>query len=228
VSVPTIKPIDRPQRLVYQVAERLRAMILDGTLEPGTELGQVRLAADLGVSRTPLREAFRVLERDGLIKSIGGNRSVVVELDDKTMLEMLQIREALDGLAARLAAGRSQSAEVLGELTEAAEGLAAACDSEDMVAFFTSHVRLHTAIYTAAGNSRLEEFLPLVRISTQMWYARLGSRPDRLEVQAHEHRSVVEAITSGDGAEAERLARHHIQESLRTWEGPDTNTDAAS
>jgi DNA-binding GntR family transcriptional regulator len=215
--VPGITPIDRPSRLVYQVTERLREMILDGSLAPGTELRQESLSADFGVSRTPLREAFRVLERDGLIQSISNNRSVVVELDDENMRELLEIREALDGLAARLAAERTLDAPQAADLRDAVESLEASGATMDLGTFLSSHVRFHTSVFEAAGNSRLDMFLPIVRISTQMWFTRLRSQPERVQISAHEHREIVDAILAGDTGEAERLARSHIQESLKAW-----------
>jgi DNA-binding GntR family transcriptional regulator len=212
-----VTPIDRSSRLVHHVTERLRDMILDGSVAPGTELRQERLAAELGVSRTPLREAFHELERDGLVDSINNNRSVVVELDDRNVRELLEIREVVDGLAARLAAERPRDAPRIAELREAAERLEEASTAMDMGAFLSNHLRFHTAVFAASANARLDTFLPTVRISSQMWYSRLGSRPNRVEESAHEHRAIVEAIVEGDAASAERLAREHIRASLTTW-----------
>src|SRR5579862_4729146 len=97
-------------RLVDDVTDRLRSMIIDGTLAPGTTLLQIDLAERLGVSRTPLREAFRILEYEGFVRIANGNKTLeVVDLSDDDIIELYQFREVIDGLAARLAAKRGIS-----------------------------------------------------------------------------------------------------------------------
>src|SRR5438093_10908651 len=101
-----LKPFERT-RLVDEVTDRLRSLILDGTLPPGQPLLQISLSEQLGVSRTPLREALRVLENEGFVRISNGNNTLeVVELSPQEMVEMYELREVVDGLAARLAAKR--------------------------------------------------------------------------------------------------------------------------
>src|SRR5215212_4073666 len=93
--------------LVQQIAEQLRALIIDGTIPPGTPLLQEKVAAELGVSRTPLREAFRILEQDGLVRVSRTTGTVeVIQLTPLDAAQLYQLREVIDGLAARLAASR--------------------------------------------------------------------------------------------------------------------------
>src|SRR4051794_34839107 len=106
-------------RLVDQVTDRLRSMIVSGELLPGHPLLQIQLSERLGVSRTPLREAFRILERDGLVRVSNGNQTVeVTEMTPTEITEIYQIREALDGLAARLLASTGMTAEVEKSLSQ--------------------------------------------------------------------------------------------------------------
>src|ERR1700704_527143 len=98
MSPAKLQALDRV-RLVDRIIEQLRDMILDGSLPPGTRLVQEKLAADLAVSRTPLREALRVLEQDGLVSlSASSSAAVVIELDEHDVRELYEIREVLDGL----------------------------------------------------------------------------------------------------------------------------------
>src|SRR5207302_9523151 len=106
----TLNVLNRP-RLVDDVVKVLREKIIRGELPAGTQLLQIDLANQLGVSRTPLREAFRILENDGYLKTSNNNRTVeVVTFTAAEMRDMYEIREVIDGLAARLAAARGLSA----------------------------------------------------------------------------------------------------------------------
>src|SRR6516165_7232404 len=109
-SLPEMQLTRLATRLADEVSHLLRDLILRGQLAPGTPLLQVQLAERLGVSRTPLREAFRILERDGLLRISNGNKTVeVIELDRQHLIETYQVREVIDGLAARLAAAHGLS-----------------------------------------------------------------------------------------------------------------------
>src|SRR4051794_28051850 len=106
----SIELLPRMPRLVDEVVSRLRDNIIDGTIPAGSRLPQVALAEQLGVSRTPLREALRVLESEGLLRTADNNRTVeVVQVTPDDLRDMYELREVIDGLAARLAAGKGLS-----------------------------------------------------------------------------------------------------------------------
>src|SRR4029453_5215247 len=100
-------PLPERPRLVDDVTNRLRQMIVDGTLSAGQPLLQIELSKKLGVTRPPLRGAFRVLEHEGFVRATNGNNTLeVIGLSNEEMTEIYQYREVIDGLAARLAAKR--------------------------------------------------------------------------------------------------------------------------
>lgn len=156
-------------RLVDEVTSYLRELIISGELEPGTLLPQIDLATKLGVSRTPLREAFRVLERDGLIRVGNGNKTVeVATLTASDLVDIFQIREVLDGLAARLCADGRFTDAVRTDLRTQMDALEAAADSNDLTEYGARHADFHLILFRASGNLRLADEAPIVRISSQV------------------------------------------------------------
>ncbi|HJQ46503.1 MAG TPA: GntR family transcriptional regulator [Amycolatopsis sp.] len=171
--------LGRPQtRLADEVAHVLRDLILRGELEPGSQLLQIQLSERLGVSRTPLREAFRILEPDGLLRSSNGNKTVeVVELGHEPLIETYQVREVIDGLAARLAARPVRPRHHAHRRRDQADGGGGQVDAGHQ------HLRrgargVPLAILEASGNTRLTDFQQLVRISTQLQLTRHPQRSD--------------------------------------------------
>jgi GntR family transcriptional regulator of vanillate catabolism len=229
-----VEPIQRV-RLVDDVTAHLRDMILTGELAPGTQLLQIELSEKLGVSRTPLREAFRVLEHDGLIRVSNGNKTVeVVALSPDDVLEIYELREVVDGLAARLLAQRGLNRDEERALRRDLTAMEAATPSCDLGRYGTAHSHFHSMICDRCGNGSVRELVPLVRRSSQMTVARqlsVSAADNRVlgEEAAHmirvaleggneDHRAIFEAVMSGDGNEAERQARHHIRRSMRRIE----------
>lgn len=223
--------LPRTPRLVDVVVSRLRDSIIDGSLLAGTPLPQVALAEQLGVSRTPLREALRVLESEGLLRTTDGNRTVeVVTVSADDLRDMYQLREVIDGLAARLAAGRGLSGaddelarHLLVEMAESSEPY-------DPVRRNRAHTQFHELIARASGNTRVQSFASLIRTSSAVLYLPLERQtaldnllaedPDRsyrqiLDEAQVQHREVVDAIIDGDPEAAEAAARRHIQRTLR-------------
>lgn len=118
------------RRLVDEAARALREAILDGRLRPGQRLLQDRLAEMLGVSRTPIREALQRLEREGLVRSVGRQGMVVAQLAAQDIEEIYDVREVLEGLAARLAASRISQAQ-LNTLRKSLERMAGHAEKGD-------------------------------------------------------------------------------------------------
>jgi DNA-binding GntR family transcriptional regulator len=185
--------------------QELRALILSGELEGGTPLNQEQLAAELGVSTTPLREALRSLESEGLVKSRTHRDVIVAPLDPHELLEIYDVRGHLDALAARLAAHNLDD-EARAEIEKAARELAEPHD--DPVA---ANRKFHRAIYLASKNSVLIEVLEALWNRSDRY--RRFSRPmaTREDVVA-EHQKLADVVLGGDANAAEELMRAHIQE----------------
>lgn len=219
---PPLRAGRRATRLADDVAQVLHDMILDGELGPGTPLLQIQLAERLGVSRTPLREAFRMLEREGLLRISNGNNTVeVTRLEPCLLVETYQVREVLDGLSARLAAERGLTEAEVAELAGALDRMEAASGAFPSIGdYSTAHCEFHLGILRMSGNVRLLESAPLVRFSSKMLLTRYVRQHVRnpqplireaVAVGNREHRQIFEALRSGDPAAAERAAVCHIR-----------------
>jgi DNA-binding GntR family transcriptional regulator len=207
-GTPAIAPLRR-RRLVEEAAVSLRDAILDGRFLPGARLRQTDLADRLGISRTPIREALGRLQQEGLVDLLHGGGVRVAVLDLNEAAELYDLREVLDGLAARLAAARATPA-ALGRLDRALKRMRQCLERQDANQWFGAHVSFHDEIFRASGHGRLGSFSGLVRLSIQRFHPLLLKTPHRLEHAFREHREIRDAIVARDGERAERLARAHI------------------
>jgi DNA-binding GntR family transcriptional regulator len=201
-------------RLVDEVADELRERIYAGDLAPGQPLRQEELAQDLQISRTPLREALRILENEGLLHSQRNRTVRVVSGDLKKFLAAYQVREVLDGLAARLAAASADAAgrQALSAIIDRQE---AALDPWVQAAYTAANVEFHKAIMDLADNEYVKAQLPLVRMTSQVFGRPMALlEPSRATSAVQQHREIAAAIAAGDGELSERLARAHIRSTI--------------
>ncbi len=227
----SIQPMKRT-RLVDEVTERLREMIVSGMLPAGRQLLQTELADQLGVSRTPLREAFRVLENDGLVQISNRNNTIeVVTYRPDDIREMYELREVVDGLAARLAARRGLTSDEKARFQRLLKDMKKASRPYDPIRRTETHGSFHSMVIECSGNSRLAGMVSLVRTSSAALSlpviddpstAALGvdngqrlTHQEAMEGAQHFHEQIYDAILSRDERRAETIARKHIQTSLR-------------
>jgi DNA-binding GntR family transcriptional regulator len=201
--------------LIDQVHDRLVAAVVDGTLLPGQRLTQDELATMLGVSRQPVSHAIQVLRRRGLLVDVGKRGIAVAPIDGKRIRDLYQIRAALDGLAAALAAGRRRA----GALTElqvisaqrALERGTTLPTDVPMAILIDADVAFHAAVHELSGNGAIAETVneqwPHFRRSMQVALALPGMRA---RVWA-EHNAILAAILAGDATTAGELARTHTE-----------------
>jgi len=195
-----------------RVYQSLREMILTRVLPPGARLVEVQVARELGVSRTPVREALKRLLAEGYISRAPLGGLIVHEASPDEVDEAYPIREVLDGLAARLAAHRATPEQLIRLKVIHNRMLQAAGERrmEDVVA---TNVAFHDAIYDIAGNQRLislgRELGEFVRRFSHVAYV---SGDERLAQVVHEHEAIITALDERDPEEAEAAARHHLQE----------------
>jgi DNA-binding GntR family transcriptional regulator len=202
-------------RLVDEVVDVIRDRIYEGGYPPGAPIRQEQLAAELNVSRTPLREALRMLEREGLVKVAPGRGLRVVDADLPELLDAYEAREMVDGLAARLAARRRDDA-ALAELSALVESQAAALDPWTASAYTAGNVAFHRVIVEATGNPHVIAQLPLVRMTSQIFTPLKLIDRERAEQAVAEHRAILTAIAAGDEVAAERSARAHIHRTIES------------
>ncbi len=208
VGTPGVARLKR-RRLVDDATQSLRAAILSGKLPAGARLRQLGLAARLGISRTPIRDALGRLEQEGLLELLPHGGVRVTLLNAERAVELYDLREVLDGLAARLAAGRADRA-ALARLERTLAGMAKCIEQRDPSPWFRAHVAFHEEIVRAADNRPLTRLASVVRLSIRQFHPLLLKTERRLEDAYREHRGIFEAIAAHDGEAAERLARGHI------------------
>ncbi|MCR4990078.1 MAG: GntR family transcriptional regulator [Lachnospiraceae bacterium] len=191
------------------VFNTLRRAILTGQLKPGERLMEVHLANKLGVSRTPIREAIRKLELEGLVVMVPRKGAEVAKISEKSLKDVLEVRRALDELIAELACSRISS-EQLKELKEAAEAFERATKTEDTASIARADVAFHDIIMESTGNSRLKQLVN--NLAEQMYRYRFVYLKDETKhgMLVKEHSMIYDAIKKKDKEAAAKAAREHI------------------
>ena len=191
------------------VFKKLRRAILLEELKAGERLTEIRLADRLGVSRTPIREAMRKLELEGLVVMVPRRGAVVAKISEKNLRDVLEIRRVLDMLCARLACER-MSEEAKEKLNTACQDFEEAVKSGDLRDVAQKDVALHNIIIEATGNLTLQQMLD--NLAEQMYRYRVKYLKDDSQYQtlSREHRAICKSIMSGDQETAVRLVKEHI------------------
>lgn len=191
--------------------ELIRAAVIDGRLEPGQRLKEEELARELGISRTPVREALLVLQTEGLLESAPNRGATVRTFEADDLDDLYQLRAVLEGFAARRAAARITDAE-LALLSESNERFVRLRDADEIADLVRENVRFHDAILAAAGSERLTQLvrgviqLPLVYRS-YFWYS-----PEQKLISEHYHRQLTAALAVRDAERAELVMKEHVLE----------------
>lgn len=196
--------------LWQRVYDHLRKEIFEGRLEPGTELIEVALAEQLGVSRGPLREAISRLAAEGLVTVSPRRGAVVRSLSKKEFLELYQVREALERMAVQLAVPRLTD-EQFAELAALNEAMQEHARRNKVEPFFEANLVFHTRLLEASGNGKLRELYR--QLLDQLGRYRLRSLTLRgnLQRSVAEHKAILHAARRGDAERAARLMAEHIR-----------------
>ncbi len=191
------------------VFHTLRQAILKGELEPGERLMEIRLAKKLGVSRTPIREAIRKLELEGLVIMIPRKGAEVAGITEKNLRDVLEVRRSLEELAIELAVKRMDESGIT-RLEEARIGFREALNSNDMIRIAQADERFHDAIYAGTDNEKLIQLLNNLR--DQMYRYRLEYIKDtgKRQIIMDEHESILNAVKTRDVELGKRAMREHI------------------
>lgn len=191
------------------VFNTLRQAILTGELKPGERLMEIHLADRLGVSRTPIREAIRKLELEGLVTMLPRRGAEVAQITEKSMNDVLEVRRALDALCVELACDRI-SAEEREHLKRACDDFEKAVKTGEVKQIAQADVELHDIIVQATGNRRLIQLVN--NLSEQMYRYRFEYIKDfhQHERLVEEHRIIYESIVRKDKETASQAAKMHI------------------
>ena len=192
------------------VFNTLRQAILRGELKPGERLMEIQLANKLGVSRTPIREAIRNLELEGLVLMIPRRGAEVAEITEQNLRDVLEVREALEELSVKLACEHATQAQIE-EMKQAAQVFKESLSGDDVTRIAEADVAFHDAINMATDNQKLIQILNNLR--EQMYRYRMEYLKDRQShsVLVREHEEILNALCARDAEKALDVTITHIE-----------------
>jgi DNA-binding GntR family transcriptional regulator len=195
------------------VLEELRRFIATGVLRPGQKIVQDALAAELGVSRVPLREALKILEGEGQVTYAARRGYFVTELSLSDLVEVYRIREILEAEAVTLAVPQ-MTAQDIDRLVEAERDVRAAADIADVIAMTSANRRLHFALLDACALPRLIWLIRLLWDATEVYRSVYYNDEHGRELVNAEHRALIDAVRAGDAATAVLVLTEHREHAI--------------
>ncbi|MTI66914.1 MAG: GntR family transcriptional regulator [Firmicutes bacterium] len=192
------------------VFDSLRKAIIEGDLKPGERLMEVQLAERLGVSRTPVREAIRKLELEGLVVMAPRKGAHVADVSIDDILNVLEIRASLEGLASFLAAERIKDEE-LANLKIKFKEFNKCLEREDIECIIQKDIEIHDIIFKAARNERLIALVDNLREQVQRFRLIYMKNFGKSTSLYEEHKNIIQAISQGNPKEARKYAEAHIK-----------------
>ena len=197
------------------VFQTLREAILKGDLRPGERLMELQLAAKLGVSRTPIREAIRMLEQEGLADTIPRKGAEVARMTEKNMEDVLQIREALDELAVQVACDKMTDQQ-LENLTLAMKNFENAIQAGDLKKTAAYDVEFHDIIYESTDNPKLVTLLNNLREQIYRYRVEYLKEKENYPMLIKEHETIVAALKEKNKERVSDAMRCHIRNQAET------------
>ncbi len=196
--------------LHVQVAERLRLLIESGELAPGTRLNETELCEDMGVSRTPLREAVRSLATEGLIELQPNRGAIVSVVTEEDVTEILPIMASLEGLGGRLAATHMEPAKII-QVRQIHDQMISHYKNNDMEKYFETNRLIHELISEGSGNQTLVDTLQ--SLSAKVHRARFTSQMTResWDMAVSEHEEIIAALEERDPDRLEDILIQHLE-----------------
>ena len=209
----SVAPIERPT-LHNVVVSRVRDMIIEGLLPAGSRIHEGQLGQQLGVSRTPLREALKVLASEGLVELVPSRGALVRQLTAKDVQDMLAVLSTLEEMAAPLACAHASAAQIH-EIRVLHDEMLDFYKAGNRLQYFKRNQQIHTQLITLTGN----ESLAMVHEMVQSKMRRVRYLGDQKETSwkdaVADHEEIIAALEARDGTRLARAMTHHLQE---TWE----------
>ena len=195
--------------LAESLRQKLEEAIAAGRLEPGSRLDEQEIAQRFGVSRTPVREAFRLMAANNLVELRGRQGAIVRAIKAEALIEMFQVMAELEGLCARLAARRVP--QTWGdEISDIHQRLVAAGETGNIDLFYDVNQEFHEAIYDASRNAYVAEQTRKLRNQVAAYRRRVTRMPNRLADTVREHEAIMQAILAHDPERAHSTMRDHV------------------
>lgn len=200
---------EQEETLPDRAYEYIKARIFNMTYRPGEPLSEVRLAEELGISRTPVREALRRLTTEGLVLSAPGRGRVVYTLSLRDIDSIFDVKECLESMVAMRAA-ENCTAAAAGQLGEIVARLEAAAEAGHLEDWLEADAEFHGTLFEMAGNQRAQQ---IVQSLNEQWHRlRLGfvALEGRMAVSVQEHKRIAESVQQGNAEAAARAMREHL------------------
>ncbi|WP_211659136.1 GntR family transcriptional regulator [Phytoactinopolyspora halophila] len=215
---PAISRIEHGTSLRSEVERKLSAAIVSGELEPGTLVTVPTLAAQFEVSATPVREAMLDLEKRGFVEPVRNKGFRVTHVGENDLREIVQVRRWLEVPAMRITAANFPAAR-LDEYRQMADRIVTAAAAADFPEYLAVDTAFHLSLLELTGNQRLVDMVAELRRQTRL--VGLASLKDTVELErsAHEHHTLLDLLSSGQGEQAESLMHQHIGHVLGWWAG---------
>lgn len=208
-AVPKVARKQSGETLAEVLHRELEQAIVKGTLRPGDRLDEQEIAQRYGVSRTPVREAFRLLGANNLVDLRSRQGVIVRKIGVNTLLEMFQVMAELEGLCARLASRRVSADQEVG-MREIHARLAQTANTGDVEAFYGINQEFHELIYDGARNAYLAEETRQLRNRVAPFRRRVTYKPHRFEKTLAEHEKIMSAICAHEPEAAHVAMREHV------------------
>lgn len=196
-----------------QVAARLREMLVEGRIAPGAKLNERQLCEVLEVSRTPLREAIKMLAAEGLVALFPNRGAVALQLDEQAVRHTFEVMGGLEAMSGELAAQRITEDE-LAEIRAMHFEMLAAYTRRDLPAYYRLNARIHRAINAAARNPVLCDTYDRLNARLQALRFRSNQHGDKWQRAVEEHEQMIDALTRRDGAALSQLLVRHLENKL--------------
>jgi len=197
--------IDNHLTLREKIVETIRNAIVNGHLAAGTRVAEPDLAGKFGISRTPIREAFRQLESEGFITVVPRKGAIVASLSPKDVADFYDLKAILEGYAARMAAKKLTGKEIA-KMESANRQMEAAAAKKEVRKVLALHNEFHDIFLKSCGNEKLHSIVQNLVMQFQRFRLILAM-PGRIEGIIRQHEEIIEAFRKQDGALAESLAQ---------------------
>ncbi len=218
-GTPSDQVVIERRTLMQQAYAAIRQMIITGELAVGSKVVVRPLCERLSLSPTPIKAALAGLERDGFLTAVPHRGYHVPEVNVQDMREIYELREVLDGIAARHAAGMAGAAAFVRDtLQPLYDRQESAHQVQDSVGYSDADLEFHRAIWHASGNSRLAQVTDNLVGQVRFGSGSSSRLPGRIASALHEHASIMDAVAAGDTARAERESRAHVRRSAAAFE----------
>ena len=201
--------IEEPKLLSEDIAQSIKTAIIKGKFKPGEKISEGELAESMGISRTPLREAFRKLENEGFIEIIPRKGAVVTQIDPTEAHDLYLIKSTLEGLAARLAVGRIKEKDIE-RLERINADLKELIAENELESFYRTHSRFHEAFVKVSGNNRLIQMISNLNDHFQRFGIVSLTLPGQYEEAIKQHEEIIDAFRRGDKRVVEEKVRKNV------------------